>query len=254
MLQTYIAVGLVIALVILFLFVTLLRAIVRSISRRRRNRRVRPKDVQPTRRRNLPNLLRNWVNRHVPSESVIAWVRGLNKRDLNDLVENLLQFGQRYGFDPNWVLEGSVEVDPELNAQLQLAMQSWITARYTAAQAKARSELYQRYQQLLMNPSTPENVALTQSLYVLLVQANLVAPTPASMIMSDDSERQKYALERIEEAAKQNWAQFATIFAATVSANQPGRGLLGGRRRQRRRARAAAAEMAANTTPAPATA
>lgn len=236
------------ALVLVIVAALLLRSLRKRLGRRRPSP-VITQQIKPQRQRNTPGLLRAWADYAFETQEVAQWLKDLDRKQMRSLVDEMMDFGARFGFDPNWVLEARVEVDAELNATLSKSMEDWVNSRYQAAQAQDRVIVFQRYQQLIEKPNAGDNLALAQALYTRLVEANLTPQPPADLILSTDKARQNYTVEQIQSAAKKDWASFSAILLSLMNDAQgvsPGR-----RRRLRRRAEQ---QINTGTVPAPANA
>ncbi|NDJ61600.1 MAG: hypothetical protein GYB67_10775 [Chloroflexi bacterium] len=217
MVYQYVAIGIIAVLVVGVVVTLILRAITRS--RRSRRRTIAQQQRQRARgergglfgrrRENRPKLLQNWVETHIADEDLKTWFRNLSKKDAQGLLEDLTLFCDKHAFQLDWVLTESLAVDPFLYEEMQGAITRQLESYYVMGQNGERTAQFRLYQDLLKAPTNDTNLALVQNLYTELVLRDLAPTTPPNLILSSDKDRQKYSLERIQEAATADWEQFS---------------------------------------------
>lgn len=189
------------------------------------------------------SLLQAWVGNRIDDPDMKRWFRGLSQNELRDITEDLKAFCLSYGFDVKWVLNNGFNVHPDLQAQVNQALVYRLQSHQQTKRTEDGIRVYTFYRMLVADPTTPANVALTQTLYNRLTNAGLAPTTPSTLILADEDERQRYSLERIEAAANDDWVAFSTILKDIMDVSEQ---TSRKRRRQRGNQRA--------TMPQPATA
>lgn len=168
-------------------------------------------------RQNAPKLLLKWADETLQSDEVNTWLQAMNKRELRDLTDDLLAYGDQYGFNPTWVFDSSTEIDADLDTTLAASIEEWLHSRYVPAASQNKIQLFERYNFLVTQPEAPENHELTERLYARLVALENAPALPADLILSEDKKRRTHAIKSIEAAARSDWNLFAPLLAEELN-------------------------------------
>jgi hypothetical protein len=175
------------------------------------------------RRGKLTERVRVWVKDQAGDRKIAAWFEELSESEAREIAQDLRRFSVNMGFDLDWVLREDKLPDDKLEKELRQVLVQRLKARYASDQVADNIVIYDQYLRLVGNPA--RHAKTIQSLYTELVSRELAPTTPPEMVMAPSAERRAFLIEKIQEAADKDWAEFAKAMEAVeAQENEAGEG------------------------------
>jgi hypothetical protein len=158
-----------------------------------------------------------------PAERV--WFASLTPEQFKVLRSELTAFCAELGFDLVWLVEQASFKPAALEETGKTIVTHYCRAVRAAVLVHEDMQALQRYQAFLSNPTSKENLALGQQLYTRLVDAKLAPAATPELLMAEEKERQRFAVEAIQAAAAANDKAFSALLKTVVSRDSTARGV-----------------------------
>jgi hypothetical protein len=145
-----------------------------------------------------------------------TWLAGLTTLEIETLMQQTSAFlSDMLEVDLAWLLDGQIDADPGLKAQVEQAVLNYCRAYRHAIQARDEVAAVVAFQAWQKNPQ--KHSQLGRQLLTRLVEAELVT-LPADIYLASEKEIRHYADQAIREAAEKDGPAFHAILKDVVAA------------------------------------
>lgn len=202
-------------------------SVVLSVFLQRRERRVANRRQQQNRSnrtsssflgvfRRGPSLrqkMRAWLRKNIEDEYVKDWFENLSDKQYKRVYKELLTVFERMDVEVDWLVDNHLNRDADLFDKTAEAILLEVQARYQAQIVKQDVPVFAAYMEIIEGKVDAD---ILKSLYKLLVEKEIVPPTPPEMSLVSPQEGQQYVLDQIVEASEKEWEQFSEVLQSVV--------------------------------------
>ena len=146
----------------------------------------------------LTQQFKTWVDQELKGEKGLKdWVASLSDEGIESLTKQLATFCSDLNLDLAWLVNGDLEVDPDLKKNAQAIVVAYCSACWQAAQAQNDLHAFTIFRTFEQDPSNKKHRQFGQKLYAKLAEENEVSLPPLSELLSATEKEQ---LERTAQA------------------------------------------------------
>lgn len=147
-----------------------------------------------------------------------AWLTGLSPEAANALVEQLADFCYNLGFELQWLLDDTMNHDPEIKQEAITVVTAYCRACWNAAQSYSDFELFKLLKEIEQAPFARKHQDLGRRLFAELVRRDMAASVPTELFLASEKERQEHMARAIQQAAESNRDAFKTVLKDVMAA------------------------------------
>lgn len=152
-----------------------------------------------------------WADATIEDDQLRTWLTRLSPEAISALTEQLADFCVNLGFELPWLLDGSLDRDPEIKQGAVAVVSSYCQACWNAAQSYANYELFKLLLEIEHEPFMRKHHDLGRRLFAELVKREMADAAPPELFMASEKERQTHMTKAIQQAAESNREMFKAV-------------------------------------------
>ncbi|NJP04565.1 MAG: hypothetical protein HC837_02490 [Chloroflexaceae bacterium] len=159
----------------------------------------------------LAEQFQSWAGTNIDDVQLKNWLTELSPKANKALTEQLNDFCANLGFELSWLLDDTLEKDPEIEREARQVVIAYCTACWHAAQSYNDFELFKTMQEIEKQAFTREHKSLSRRLFTELVKRDMAASVPAELFVASEKERQEHMANAIRQAAETDREAFKAV-------------------------------------------
>lgn len=163
-----------------------------------------------------------WADANIKNHDLKEWIVNLSPEAAQALTEQVAEFCVNLGFELEWLLEGRLAQDPEIEAGAREVVVSYCSACWRATQEFADFELFKTMRAIEQNPFDRAHHGISRKLFAELVKADLAPSVPAELFVASERERQEHMTQAIRQASTSDREAFKRALRnAIIAEHEP---------------------------------
>jgi len=159
-----------------------------------------------------------WAENNIEDVELKAWLMGLSPEAASALAEQLADFCSNLGFELPWLLENSLDKDPEIEKEAIVVVTLYCQSCRNAAQSYTDFELFKLLQKIEQAPFARQRQDLSRRLFAELVKREMAPSVPAELFLASEKERQEHMTKAIQQATRADRELFKTVLREVMVA------------------------------------
>lgn len=169
-------------------------------------------------RQEMAKKFQTWADANIEDDLLRTWLTHLSPEAASALTEQLADFCVNLGFELPWLLDSSLDRDPEIKRGATAVVTSYCQACWNAAQSYVNYELFKLLQEIEQEPFVRKHQDLGRRLFAELVKREMADAVPPELFMASEKERQAHMTHAIQQAAGSNRDMFKAVLKDVLAA------------------------------------